>query len=47
MEEIDTLMDYYLENAKILRDTKQSIGYVVIGGIVSPYAFVKMQGIGL
>ena len=46
MKEIDTLIDYYLENAKILRETMQSIGYTVIGGIDAPYVFVKMQGIG-
>ena len=46
MKEIDVLIDYYLENAKILRDTMQSIGYTVIGGIDAPYIFVQMKGIG-
>jgi len=39
MKKIDVLIDYYLENAKILRDTMQSIGYTVIGGIDAPYIF--------
>ena len=32
MKEIDTLIDYYLENAKLLKDAMESIGYKVFGG---------------
>lgn len=45
MKEIDTLIDYYLENAAILRETFESIGgggYSVYGGIDAPYVFVKL-----
>ena len=42
LAEIDTLIDYYLGNAKILRDTMQEIGYVVHGGVDAPYVFVEL-----
>ena len=42
MVEIDTLIDYYLENAKILKETMESIGYAVYGGTDAPYVFVKI-----
>ena len=41
-KEIDTLIDYYLENAKILRETMESIGYTVHGGVDAPYVFVEL-----
>jgi len=41
-KEISTLIDYYLENAKILRDTFQDLGYVVHGGTDAPYVFVEL-----
>jgi len=42
LTEINTLIDYYLENAKILKDTMESIGYEVFGGVDAPYIFVKL-----
>lgn len=42
MKEIDTLIDYYLENANILKETMESIGYAVFGGTDAPYVFVKL-----
>lgn len=42
LAEIDVLIDYYLENAKILRETMTGIGYDVYGGIDAPYIFVKL-----
>jgi len=42
MKEIDTLIDYYLENAKILKDTMEGLGYDVYGGTDAPYIFVKL-----
>jgi LL-diaminopimelate aminotransferase len=42
LAEIDVLIDYYLENAKILKDTMESIGYDVYGGTDAPYVFVKL-----
>mmetsp|Transcript_23227 Transcript_23227/g.67053 ORF Transcript_23227/g.67053 Transcript_23227/m.67053 type:complete len:443 (-) Transcript_23227:54-1382(-) len=42
MKEIDTLIDYYLENAKLLKDAMESIGYNVFGGTDAPYVFVQL-----
>jgi len=42
LEEINTLIDYYLENAKLLKETMESIGYSVYGGTDAPYVFVKL-----
>jgi LL-diaminopimelate aminotransferase len=41
-KEIDTLIDYYLENAKLLRQTFEEIGYPVHGGTDAPYVFVEL-----
>ncbi|KAL3925949.1 MAG: hypothetical protein SGILL_000050 [Bacillariaceae sp.] len=41
-KEINTLIDYYLENAKLLRETFESIGYTVHGGTDAPYVFVEL-----
>ncbi|KAL9183770.1 hypothetical protein ACHAXT_004626 [Thalassiosira profunda] len=40
--EINTLIDYYLENAKLLKEAMESIGYDVYGGSDAPYVFVKL-----
>lgn len=42
LKEIDTLIDYYLENAKLLRETFESIGFAVYGGTDAPYVFVRL-----
>ncbi|CAB9521054.1 LL-diaminopimelate aminotransferase [Seminavis robusta] len=42
LKEINTLIDYYLENASILRETMESIGYKVYGGTDAPYVFVEL-----
>ncbi|GKY90489.1 hypothetical protein MPSEU_000022700 [Mayamaea pseudoterrestris] len=42
LAEINTLIDYYLENAKILRETMESIGFTVHGGVDAPYVFVEL-----
>lgn len=44
LKEIDTLIDYYLENAAMLRETMESIGYAVYGGTDAPYVFVALKG---
>jgi len=41
-KEIDTLIDYYLENAAILRTTFEELGYAVHGGTDAPYVFVEL-----
>ena len=42
LEEINTLIDYYLENAKLLKEAMESIGYSVYGGTDAPHVFVKL-----
>lgn len=43
LAEINTLIDYYLENAAILRKTfKDDIGWDVYGGTDAPYIFVRV-----
>ena len=46
LKEINTLIDYYLENAKILRSTFEELGFKVYGGVDAPYIFVYMNGKG-
>lgn len=41
-QEISDLIDYYLDNAKILRETMEAIGFAVHGGIDAPYVFVEL-----
>ena len=42
LKEIDTLIEYYLGNAKILRETFEKMGYVVHGGTDAPYVFIEL-----
>lgn len=42
LAEINTLIDYYLENAKLLKEAMEEIGYPVFGGSDAPYVFVKL-----
>jgi len=42
MKEISSLIDYYLENAKILKDTMEGLGFAVHGGVDAPYVFVEL-----
>lgn len=44
MKEINTLIDYYLENAAMLRETMTELGYDVYGGTDAPYIFVDVGG---
>lgn len=46
LSEINNLIDYYLENASILRKTFQDLGFNVYGGIDAPYIFVQMKNQG-
>lgn len=41
-KEINELIDYYLENAKLLRETMEGVGCVVHGGTDAPYVFVEL-----
>ncbi|CAJ1970310.1 unnamed protein product [Cylindrotheca closterium] len=42
-KEISNLIDYYLENAKILRETMEGLGFTVHGGTDAPYVFVELS----
>merc|ERR1712238_191831 len=42
MKEITELIDYFLENATILRESMLALGYEVFGGTDAPYVFVKL-----
>ena len=44
LAEINTLIDYYLENAEILRSTFTELGYSVHGGTDAPYIFIDLDG---
>mmetsp|Transcript_30148 Transcript_30148/g.39712 ORF Transcript_30148/g.39712 Transcript_30148/m.39712 type:complete len:445 (-) Transcript_30148:428-1762(-) len=44
LAEIETLMDYYLENAKILKNLVVEIGGKAYGGEDSPYVFWDLEG---
>ena len=37
-------IDFYLENAKLVREALQSLGYTVTGGVDSPYLWVDVRG---
>jgi len=40
--EIDALIEYYLENAGMLRTCMTDLGYEVFGGTDAPYVFIKL-----
>lgn len=44
LKEIDGLMDYYLGNAKILKEGIESCGFKSYGGLDSPYVYVDLDG---
>ena len=44
MKEINVLIDYYLENAKILKECFLELGFKVHGGTDAPYIFVDLEG---
>jgi LL-diaminopimelate aminotransferase len=41
LKECKALVDYYLENARIIREGLESIGLVCYGGVNSPYIWAK------
>jgi LL-diaminopimelate aminotransferase len=44
LAEIQTLIEYYLGNAKILRDCAEACGFEAYGGDDSPYVFMDLKG---
>lgn len=43
-EEVEALTKHYLENAKIIKEALQGLGYEVFGGINAPYLWVRFKG---
>ena len=44
--ELRDLSDYYLQNARIIREAMQAIGYSCSGGLNAPYIWVDARGAG-
>lgn len=40
-EQIKETVEYYMENARLMRDALKAYGYDVIGGVDSPYIWIK------
>ena len=43
-DQIQTLIAFYLENARIIREKLQSVGITVYGGVNAPYVWVQTPG---
>ena len=43
-KQIQKVINYYLENARIMRESLETTGYRVFGGINAPYVWVKTKG---
>jgi len=43
-EQVRTLVDFYLTNAKLLREGLQGVGIQVYGGVNAPYVWLKTPG---
>ena len=43
-KEVDEVIAYYLENARLMRESLNKIGYTVYGGVNAPYVWVKTKG---
>lgn len=44
LDEINVLINYYMENASILREAMLDLGFKVHGGTDAPYVFVDLEG---
>ncbi len=42
-KEVEEVIAYYLENARIMRESLAEIGYIVYGGVNAPYVWVKTK----
>ncbi len=40
-KELQDIIDYYMENARIMRESLTAMGYEVFGGINAPYVWIK------
>ncbi len=44
LQEIDALIAFYMENARILKEACEALGYEVFGGVNAPYLWVRVKG---
>jgi LL-diaminopimelate aminotransferase len=43
-KEVAEVIAYYMENARVMRESLSEIGYTVYGGVNAPYVWVKTKG---
>ncbi len=43
-KEVQDIIDYYMENAKIMRESLTEMGFKVFGGVNAPYVWIKLEG---
>ena len=43
-EQVRGMIDYYMENARIIRTSLEKLGYAVYGGVNAPYIWLKTPG---
>lgn len=43
-KQVKAVIDYYMENARIMREALQSLGFQVYGGVNAPYIWLKTPG---
>lgn len=44
LQEISSLTKFYLENARIIKETLEELGHEVFGGVHAPYLWVRFKG---
>jgi LL-diaminopimelate aminotransferase len=43
-KEVQSVIDYYMENARIMRTSLKEAGYTAFGGVNAPYVWLKTKG---
>lgn len=43
-KEVQDVIDYYMENARIMRTSLLEMGFKVFGGVNAPYVWIKLEG---
>jgi LL-diaminopimelate aminotransferase len=41
--QVQEIIDYYMENARLMKEALQSVGYTVFGGTNAPYVWIKTK----
>jgi LL-diaminopimelate aminotransferase len=44
LKEVEAIVDFYLENARLIQSTLEKMGYEVFGGSHAPYLWVRFPG---